>query len=210
MAWTASDTIFLVEDRLPWPDDGPLPDKGGQFERGTVLAGGGRYACTIRKISTVGTTVTVNLPEAQGARVALEIATGQRPTGSVAWRKGGQIGICFDRPIDVFALINRSLVSQPAERRRMPRVELRCPLHLRSGGQTEPAMLRNISAGGLQVEGDHLPPMGTFVSPFIDGLVVPSGEVVWRHGQLAGVELLEELSWTSIMPWIRSRMPKTS
>jgi len=33
--------------------------------------------------------------------------------------------------------------------------------------------------------------------------VVPPGEVVWRKDNLAGVELFEELSWTSLMPWIR-------
>jgi hypothetical protein len=27
--------------------------------------------------------------------------------------------------------------------------------------------------------------------------------VVWKRGKLAGVELFEELSWTSIIPWVR-------
>jgi hypothetical protein len=71
------------------------------------------------------------------------------------------------------------------------------------GTNLEPASLRNISARGLQIEGDALPPCGTFVSLFVEGLNVPSGEVMWQKGSLAGVELLEELSWTSIIPWIR-------
>jgi hypothetical protein len=33
---------------------------------------------------------------------------------------------------------------------------------------------------------------------------VPVGEVVWSKGNLAGIELMEELSWSSIMPWIRT------
>ena len=65
------------------------------------------------------------------------------------------------------------------------------------------ATLRNISARGLQVEGDELPPRDTFVSLFIDGLIVPGGEVVWRKGNLAGIELMEELRWSSLMPWVR-------
>jgi hypothetical protein len=55
----------------------------------------------------------------------------------------------------------------------------------------------------LQVEGEGLPPRDRFVSLFIDGLVAPAGEVVWRKGDLSGIELMEELSWSSIMPWIR-------
>jgi hypothetical protein len=38
---------------------------------------------------------------------------------------------------------------------------------------------------------------------FIDGLNVPAGEVVWQKGDRAGIELMEELSWSSIMPWVR-------
>ena len=66
-----------------------------------------------------------------------------------------------------------------------------------------PATMRNISARGLQIEGDDLPPRGTFVSLFIEGMNMPSGEVVWQKGNVAGIELLEELSWSSIIPWIR-------
>jgi hypothetical protein len=43
------------------------------------------------------------------------------------------------------------------------------------------------------------------VSLFIDGLNVPSGEIVWAKGNLAGIELMEELAWSSLMPWIRDQ-----
>ena len=71
-------------------------------------------------------------------------------------------------------------------------------------------MLRNISSGGLQLEGKEVPPVGTFVSVFVEGLTIPSGEVLWSRGELVGIELLEELSWTSIIPWVRSTIRKES
>jgi hypothetical protein len=43
---------------------------------------------------------------------------------------------------------------------------------------------------------------------FVEGLVVPAGEIVWRKDKLAGIELFEELSWTSIVPWLREMMRK--
>jgi hypothetical protein len=141
--------------------------------------------------------------EAAGEEVAIELATGQRPAGTIAWVAGGEAGIRFARPIDMLALLNRKLVAQAAERRTMPRVELRCGVGLKWSGNLATATLRNISARGLQVEGDDLPPRDSFVSLFIDGLVVPAGEIVWRKGKLAGIELMDELSWSSIMPWIR-------
>ena len=143
------------------------------------------------------------LGKVPGDEVAVELATGQRPAGTIDWVAGGEAGIVFKQPIDMLALINRNLISQPTERRAMPRVELRCRLHVKWLENLAPAALRNISARGLQIEGDMLPPAGTFISVFIEGLNVPAGEVVWRKGNLAGIELFEELSWSSIIPWIR-------
>jgi hypothetical protein len=51
-----------------------------------------------------------------------------------------------------------------------------------------------------------MPPVGSYVSVFIEGLNVPPGEVAWLKDDLAGIELLEELSWSSIMPWIRDQV----
>src|SRR5262249_30193903 len=128
---------------------------------------------------------------------------GQRPVGTVEWSARGEAGIRFKQPIDMLALINRKLVSQPSERRAMPRIELRCSPHIKWGANLEPATPRNILARGLQIEGDLLPPRDTFVSIFVEGLNIPPGEVVWCKDNLAGIELFEELSWTSIIPWIR-------
>ena len=85
----------------------------------------------------------------------------------------------------------------------MPRVELRCGVRVKWGGSLSDAVLRNISARGMQVEGEELPPKGTYVAISIDGLNVPPGEVRWRKDAVAGIQLSEELRWTSLMPWIR-------
>ena len=135
--------------------------------------------------------------------MALELVTGQRAAATVDWVGGGEAGVRFKQPIDVLALINRTLVRQPTEQRSMPRVELRCGVRLKWSGTVCDAVLRNISARGMQVEADDLPPKGTYLSIQIDGLNVPAGEVMWRKGNLAGIQLTEELSWTSLMPWIR-------
>jgi len=203
MTDAASVTIFVMEQRLPWPDDGSAADSDGPFDAGVIHDDGLRQACSIRKISPLGATLRGGVKKAPGDEVALELATGQRPQGIIDWVRGGEAGMTFKQPVDVLALINRNLISQPTERRTMPRVELRCGLDVKWGATLSPAILRNISARGLQIEGGALPPRGTFVQVFVEGLIVPSGEVVWRKGDLAGIELFEELSWSSIIPWIR-------
>ncbi len=203
MAEAQSVTTFVMSAQLPWPDDAPPADALGSLDPVALYEAAQPRICAIRKISALGATIRGAVSKVVGDDVAIELATGQRPAGSIDWVAGGEAGIRFKQPIDMLALLNRKLVSQPGERRTMPRVELRCPVGIKWGASVAAATLRNISAKGLQVEGDGLPPKETFVSLFIDGLVVPAGEVVWRKGDLAGVELMEELSWSSIMGWIR-------
>lgn len=192
-----------MEQRLPWPDDGPAAELNGPFDAGVIHDDGLRQECSIRKISALGATLRGGVKRAPGDEIAVELATGHRHQGTIDWVRDGEAGIVFKQPVDVLALINRNLISQPTERRTMPRVELRCGLHVKWGASLSPAIMRNISARGLQIEGDALPPQGTFVQVFVDGLIVPPGEVVWTKGDLAGIELFEELSWSSIIPWIR-------
>ena len=206
MSASPSVTTFVMAPELPWPDDAPPADALGALDVVAVTVAGERRECGVRKISALGATVRggFGTGAAPGAAVAVELATGQRPLGTIDWVSGGEAGIRFDRPIDMVALLNRTMISQPGERRTMPRVELRCHVGMKWGASLAAASLRNISARGLQVEGQDLPPRDTFVSLFIDGLVMPAGEVVWRRGALAGIELMEELRWSSLMPWVRA------
>lgn len=203
MTETPSVTTFVVGDRLPWPDDASPLDAKGPFDLGAIHHSGSRQECAIRKISALGVTVGSDLTPALGDAVAIELANGQRAQGKIAWTGRRELGVRFDDTVDIIALLNRKLVSQTPERRTMPRLEVRSSVHLKFGGQLWPAMLRNISSKGLQIEGDELPPVGTFISVFVQGLNVPAGEVIWRRDKLAGIELFEELSWTSIIPWVR-------
>lgn len=203
MSDAPSVTTFVVEDRLPWPDDGPQLPERGPLEAAVLYDSDGRQDCSIRKISALGATLRGTRQRGVGDCVAIELGTGKRPGGTISWVAQGEIGVAFNEPVDMLALLNRTLVSQPTERRRMPRVEIRCPLHVKCGAAMIGATLRNISANGLQLEGDDLPAQGSYVTIFVEGLNVPAGEIVWRRGNLAGVELFEEMSWTSVIPWVK-------
>jgi hypothetical protein len=194
-------------DRLPWPDDGWAGDEG-PFDSGAITISGARRPCSIRKISTLGVTVGSDLTPPLGDTVAVEFASGQRAPGKIAWTGRGELGVQFDETVDVIALLNRKLISQERERRTMPRLEVRAPVHVKCGGQFWSAALRNISARGLQIEADDLPASGSYVAAFVEGLNIPPGEIVWKRGKLAGIELMEELSWASIIPWVRGLLKR--
>lgn len=208
MAEAASVTTVVVGEQLPWPDDSSAARSKGPFDAAAIHHSGIRRTCEIRKISALGATISSDAVPALGDRVTLELATGQRVAGKIAWTGRGELGIRFEDSVDVIALLNRKLVSQSPERRIMPRLEVRCLAHVKSGENFRPALLRNVSSRGLQLEGEDLPSLGTFVSVFVDGLNMPSGEIVWRRDKVAGVEMFEELSWASIIPWVRTIVRK--
>jgi hypothetical protein len=208
MTEVSSNTIYVVGDRLPWLDDASPMREKGTFDSGVLIDSGSRTPCSIRKISALGATLITDQKKLAGSQVAVELGNGQRPSGTVDWADRRELGVRFDDPVDLLALINRTLVSQPVERRSMPRVELRCPVHVKYGEHFEPATMRNISARGLQIEGAALPSVGTYIAVFVEGLNIPAGEVVWSRDNLAGIEVFEELSWTSIIPWVRDVIRK--
>jgi hypothetical protein len=210
MADALSVTTFVVGDRLPWPDDAPDSREKGPFDPAAIHHNGRRQDCVVRKISTLGVTLGGELAPALGDAVAVELETGQRVAGRVAWTGTRELGVRFGDCVDVLALLNRKLVSQARERRTTPRLEVRCTVHIKCGEHFVPATLRNISARGLQIEGEGLPAQGAYVAAFVEGLSIPPGEVVWRRGNLAGIELFEELSWTSIIPWVRNSVRKST
>ena len=165
MAQSSSLTSFVMEHRLPWAaGSSAAPAGAGRFDPAFMIHAGHRRACTIRSLSPLGATVTGELATREGEELVLELVTGQRPAGTVEFVGRGEAGVRFKHPIDVLALINRTLISQPTERRSMPRVELRCGVRLKWGGSVCDAILRNISARGMQVEAGGLPPRGTYVS----------------------------------------------
>lgn len=210
MTEPSSVTTVVMGDRLPWPSDRYTDIASGPFDRSAVYHSGLRCECEIKKISALGATIAVDLDPTLGDRVSVELATGQRAAGKIAWSEGRELGVRFDDSIDVIALLNRKLISQTPERRTMPRLEVRCPAHIKCGGQFLATVLRNISSGGLQLEGSETPAAGTYVTVFIEGLSVPAGEVVWTRGQVVGIKLLEELSWTSIIAWVRNCVRKNA
>lgn len=203
MATAYSATTFILDHQLPWASAGVDRQEEGPYDSGAIFDKGQRHACLLRAVSPTGVTVQSTRIHQAGQQLSVELPTGQRSASTVAWARNNEAGLAFAKSIDIVALINRSLINQAPERRAMPRVSVSCPALIKYGPNLDPVSLRNISPNGLQLQGAQLPAKGTFVSVLIEGLVVPAGEVVWRKGDLAGVELFEQLNWTSVMPWIR-------
>ena len=170
---------------------------------GALTSGSIRQVCSVRKLSAGGAVLHVDHAVDVGERLELELMNGVPLDGIVAWRSGSEVGLRFDKKIDVFALIAQDIVSQPGERRRMPRVEMTCPALLETPDGTEYVTTRDVSQGGIKIDVPYRLEPESRVTVTLDGMHPVEGVVRWsqddgrRHrlparAALAGADALAE------------------
>lgn len=198
------ETVYSLSGEVP-PVDGAFETDESGLWPGALISGSVRLVCSIRKISAGGAVLHVDQPVAVGDRLELELMTGAQLAGTIAWQRGSEAGMRFDAPIDVFAIIAQDIVSQPGERRRMPRVETVCPALLETARGTELVSTRDISQGGVKIDMPFPLVAEERVLITIDGLPPIQSVVRWSERNVAGIAFLPELRWQDLMLWLKER-----
>jgi len=198
------DTVYSLSGEVPSADGAQEADDFGLWP-GALTVGSVRQVCSIRKISAGGAVLHVDQEVAPGDRLELELMTGEQLDGIVAWRRGSEVGLRFDAPVDVFAIIAQDIVSQPGERRRMPRVETICSALLETAAGTEMVTTRDISQGGAKIDVPFALVPEERVTITVDGLPPIQGVVRWSGPNVAGLAFLPELRWQELMLWLKER-----
>ena len=143
-----------------------------------------RELCLIRNVSAGGMMIRPYSPIAAGTRVSIELKQGDPVSGVAQWTDSGLVGVSFDTPIDVLALLNAP-TGKP--RPRMPRIELSCTASLRSNGSVFRARVANISQGGICVDSPVDLELGDDVVVTLSGLHAAAGVVKWKDGAFHGI-----------------------
>jgi hypothetical protein len=199
------DTVYSLSGDVPLVE---VPTDGvdeSVLQPGAVVIGSIRQVCLIRKISAGGAVLHVDSPVEEGRRMELELDTGEHLDGTVLWCRGLELGLRFDAPIDILPILARALVSQPGERRRMPRVEIACPALLEGAERTELVTTRDIAQGGAKIDTPHPLTIDEKVTLTPEGLRPLGGTVRWVKGCTAGIVFHPELAWQEMIPWLRAR-----
>ncbi len=192
-------TVFSLSSEVPEPRDIASDAAGTVLARGAV-----GELCSVRKLSRRGAVLHLESPVALGQFLDFELMNGRRISGTVSWVRGTEVILRFADDLDVLGVIAAELVSQPGERRRLPRVELQSPVKLRIGPRVVNAGLVDMSQGGLKASlREHLEP-GTGLVVALAGFRTLPATVRWCDGGFAGVNFDEELSWQEMMPWLRT------
>ncbi|MBB5708985.1 PilZ domain-containing protein [Sphingomonas xinjiangensis] len=175
-----------------------------QFDAALLIAAESQHPCSLERLTALGATLCLSADLATGDSVTLELSNGQGIVGRVDWATEAEVGVRFDQPIDVIGTIARNLAALPADRRHMPRVELRQTVAIRHAGRVEHGRTRNISQGGLAVESSLTLARDQPVQLTLDGLRPLDGVVRWAQDSFAGIAFDEDLGWQTLMPWLRS------
>lgn len=199
------DTVYSLSGDVPLVEV-PVEDVDESvLQPGALVIGSIRQVCLIRKISAGGAILHVDTPAEEGRRLELELETGEHLDGTIVWCRGSELGLRFDQPIDILPILARALVSQPGERRRMPRVEVACPALLEAAGRTELITVRDLAQGGAKVDTPFPLTQDARVVITPEGLRPIEGVVRWVQGTVAGVSFQPELAWQEMIPWLRAR-----
>jgi PilZ domain-containing protein len=151
---------------------------------GALRIGTRRELCLIRNISGGGMMIRPYSPIDPGTRVSVELKHGDSVSGSAQWSERGLVGITFDAPIDVLALLSASgMETQP----RMPRIEVDCIASVREDADVHRSRALNISQGGICVQTDANLRIGAHVVVSLTGLAPAGGVVKWRDGDNYGI-----------------------
>lgn len=151
---------------------------------GALIVDGRRELCLIRNVSAGGMMIRPYSDIEPGSMVSVELKHGVAVSGETQWADNDLIGVSFDEPIDVVALLAQSADGpQP----RMPRIALDSLVWVRQDANVHRSRGINISQGGMCVQMDVELSIGAHVIVSIQGLAPTAGVIKWQDGDFYGI-----------------------
>ena len=198
------ETTFSFSSEAPRPDHRRQPGQVTILRVGSLIIEGERELCLIRNISAGGVTAHIYSSVTVGQRLAIELRGDHTVEGAVAWIENANIGIAFDEPIDVEAMLASHAASGTGWQPRLPRVEVDRLATLRIGAAVYGVSTRDISQGGVKVETDHPVEEGQAVVLTLEKFRPLQGLVRWHVDGLCGISFNEVVPFHELMRWLKS------
>lgn len=199
------ETVFSFSERAPAPPAERRRDARHLtiLRVGALVAPEGRELCLIRNISAGGVMAHVYTRRLPGERVALELKNGQPIVGRVIWAEDSNIGIQFERAVDLAQILSNQAAIEHGWQPRMPRVEVDRMATLRCGARLYGVNTRDISQGGVKVETDQKLEAGRQVVLTMERFRPLPGLLRWYEDGIAGIAFNELIPFHELMGWLR-------
>ena len=121
---------------------------------------------------------------------------------TATWVREPNVGIEFDRPVDVVELLSQAMTGP---RPRMPRIATDCAASLRHGANVRRVRVVDVSQGGVKLLcGDGLTESEAVVVT-LPGLAPVAGVLRWSDSGHVGVTFNHLIPLQSLVKWLRDR-----
>jgi hypothetical protein len=196
-------TLYSLDESVPPPPERRTGERHLSLLRvGTVTIDGRRELCLIRNISAGGMLIRAYCDIATGTRLAVELKHGEPMVATAKWTREECVGISFDQPIDVLALLSSS---EEGPKPRMPRVEVDCTVWVRVGADMYRARAMDISQGGLKVQVRKELPLGAAVVVSMTGMDPCAGVIRWTEDGAYGITFNRVLPLSVLVSWVQDQ-----
>lgn len=191
----------------PEPEPAELGNRRSEDRAATmfrpILIEIGAFAgfCLVRNLSTRGLKGSVYADFAHGERVMVRFGCDLVIEGGVIWSGEGQIGVQFDQPIDVTAVL--ADLARPARRGRVsraPRLPIACDGELAIADRTLAIGVEDISQRGIKAQTTYVRP-GDEVTVRLDGLAPRKAVVRWTSPGSAGLAFMRPFGFAELAGW---------
>lgn len=161
--------------------------------------------CLVRNISSKGLRASIYTRVAKGTRIGIQLGPEITVYGAVVWATEGEIGVVFDRSIDVPGVLE-NLASPRSDGRvnRAPRLSMTANGHVMTDGKAFPVTLLDISQRGAKIAGLSANP-GDELTLCLEGLRPQKAIVRWSRPDYAGLHFLTPLGFEYLGSWVISR-----
>ncbi len=171
---------------------------------GALIVEGARELCLVRNISAGGVMAHVYRHLEIGTSVQVEIKNDEPIPGRVVWEEDSNVGIAFDRKIDVPDLLATSKLMGDGRRARRPRVEINRRARLRCGAEVCFVNAQDISQGGLKVATEQKLRIDADVVVTLEGFRPLPGIVRWVKDGHVGISFIQVIPIAELCEWLRS------
>jgi hypothetical protein len=195
-------TLYSLADTMPAPERRSGERHLSLLRVGSLTIAGRRELCLIRNISAGGMLIRAYCAIAPGTPLTIELKQGEPVSGAARWVKDDCVGVTFDEPIDVIALLSSSA---DGPRPRMPRVEVDSTAWLRVDATVHRIRAVNISQGGLKIECRTELPVEADVIVSLDGLEPRPGRIRWRSEGEYGINFNRVLPLPVLVAWLQGQ-----
>jgi hypothetical protein len=165
------------------------------------LGSGCEELCLLRDVSPEGLRVELYVKVEVGEHIEIELRTGHAIGGRVAWAEGKVVGISFDEPMPMSAMLAHCSFDDRLGNLRPPRLKVNMHGLLQVGGREKVVRIGNISQAGLQIGAPDPLPAGAACTIALPGLPPrPATIRWWRDGQ-CGLMLAEPFDFGQFSEW---------